>query len=98
MLVHSATVVDFNLRKDAYHVICLVVGGQNSFGGMAEQGIAYVTYGHDGKTKSMWTNESGWGRTYENMCLKSHGFGDRVPREGVDVTDKVSQALKIQAP
>jgi hypothetical protein len=50
MLVHSATVVDFNLRKDAYHVICLVVGGQNSFGGMAEQRVAYVTYGHAGRS------------------------------------------------
>jgi hypothetical protein len=97
MVLHSATVVDFNLRKDAYHVICLVVAGQNGFGGMTERGVAYVTYGHDGKTKSMWTeNESGFGRTYDNMCLKPRAFRDNEPRAGVDVTDKVSQALKVQ--
>jgi hypothetical protein len=93
--VRGAMIVDFNLRKDAYHVICLVIGGQNGFGGMTTRGVAYVTYGHGGKTKSLWTeNESGFGRTYENMCFTPHAFSGSTPRPGTDVTEKVNQALK----
>jgi hypothetical protein len=64
---------------------------------MTERGVAYVTYGHDGKTKSMWTeNESGFGRTYGSMCFEPHAFRDSTPRAGIDVTDKLNQALKGQ--
>jgi hypothetical protein len=64
---------------------------------MTERGVAYVTYGHDGKTKSMWTeNESGFGRTYDSMCFEPHAFRDSTPRAGIDVTDKLNQALKGQ--
>jgi hypothetical protein len=42
MQVRSATVVDFTIRKDAYHVVCLLIGGQNGFGGMTTAGVAYM--------------------------------------------------------
>jgi hypothetical protein len=95
MQVRSAKIVDFTIRKDAYHAICLVIGGQNGFGGVTERGVAYVTYGHGEKTKSLWTeNASGFGRTYESMCFTPHAFSGPVPRDGIDVTEKVNQALK----
>jgi hypothetical protein len=95
MQVRSAKIVDFTIRKGSYHAVCLVIGGQNGFGGVTTRGVAYVIYGHGGKTKSLWTeNESGFGRTYESICFTPHAFSDPAPRPGADVTEKVNQALK----
>jgi len=101
MQVHTAYVTN-------EAAVCLEIAGQNGMGGTSVSRVVYLTEAWPHRGKGKWMDEGGFlggmaannSGTYEvdrwrSFCQKVKAFGRQGDMQpGIDVTEKVNQALK----